>query len=151
MGGHFGPPCGFSQIAGKRRRAAPPNFAYLFSQHFRTLCENFDPMWPKFRSLDQFEWPNHIKSFNLHQSYNCWAIDMKLSGLSEGDSIDKTYISEFWYLWPEVRSISRPHHYKSMGEISTCSECHPIPSIWSGSWYYRSLMVILPKNITGDL
>ena len=32
------------------------------------------------------------------------------------DSIYKIYISEFWYRWPKVRSILRPHHYKSMGE-----------------------------------
>ena len=31
------------------------------------------------------------------------------------DSINKMYISEFWYLWPMVRSILRPLHYKSMG------------------------------------
>ena len=108
-------------------------------------------MWPKVRSPGQFEWPNLKKSLNLHQSYNYWAIDMQLSGVSKGDRIYKTYISDFRYLWPEVRSISRPPHYKSMGEISTSSECHSIHSICSGSWYYRSLVVILPKNVTGDL
>ena len=27
-----------------------------------------------------------------------------------------SYISDLWYLWPDVRSISWPHHYKSMGK-----------------------------------
>ena len=76
---------------------------------------------------------------------------MTLPGVSKGDSMYKTFISEFWYLWPEVRSISRPPHYKSMGEISTSSECYPIHSIWPGSWYYKYLSVISPKNITCDL
>ena len=76
---------------------------------------------------------------------------MTISGISKGDSIYQTYISEFLYLWPEVRSILRPPHYKSMGEIPTSSECHPMPSICSGSLYYRSLSVIQPKQITCDL
>ena len=151
-GGRFyAPPSGFSQIAGKRRRAAPPNLAYLFSHLFRISCPKISTIWPKVRSPGHFEWPYLTKSLNLHQSYNCWAIDIKVSGVDEGDSIYKTYISDFWYLWPEVRSISRPPHYKSMGEISTSSECYPIHSIWSGSWYYKFLSVISPKNITCDL
>ena len=28
------------------------------------------------------------------------------------------YISEFWFRWPEGRSILRPHHYKAMGKCS---------------------------------
>ena len=131
-GGYTPPPSGFSQIAGKRRRAAPQNFAYLFSHLFRILRQKISTMWPKVRSPGHFEWPNLTKSLNLHQSYNCWVIDTKVSGVDEGHSIYKMYISDFWYLWPEVRSISRPPHYKSMGEISTSSECYPIHSIWSG-------------------
>ena len=38
------PPSGFSQIAGKRRRAAPPNFAYLFSHLFRILRQKISTM-----------------------------------------------------------------------------------------------------------
>ena len=151
-GGLFDPPpCGFSRIARKRRRAAPPNFAYLFPHQFCILCAKISPRWPKVRSPGQVKWPYLQKSLSLRQSYSSWAIDMKISGVSKGDSIYKTYISEFLYLWPEVRSISRPPHYKSMGEISTSSECHPMPSICSGSWYYRSLLVIQPKYITCDL
>ena len=40
-GGSFWPPCFFADSG---KTAARINFVYLFSQHFRTLCENFDPM-----------------------------------------------------------------------------------------------------------
>ena len=43
-GGFTPPPSGFSQIAGKRRRAAPPNFAYLFSHLFRILRQKISTM-----------------------------------------------------------------------------------------------------------
>ena len=49
------PPPGFSQIAGKRRRGAPPFLAQLFIHLFRTLCENFRPRSLMVRS------PGHVK------------------------------------------------------------------------------------------
>ena len=42
-GGCLNTPSGFSQIAGKRRRGAPPFLAQLFIHLSRTLCENFGP------------------------------------------------------------------------------------------------------------
>ena len=36
------PLLGFSWITEKRRRVAPLNFAYLFTQHFDTFPDNFD-------------------------------------------------------------------------------------------------------------
>ena len=49
------PLSGFSPIAGKRRRSAPPFLAQLFIHLFRTLCENFRPRSLKVRS------PGHVK------------------------------------------------------------------------------------------
>ena len=43
---------------------------------------------------------------------------MKLSGIDKAASNYKTCISEFWFQWPEVRSIFRPDHYKAMGKSS---------------------------------
>ena len=43
-------PSGFSRIAEKRRRAAPPFFQYLLTIEFDTLCKNFIPRSPKVRS-----------------------------------------------------------------------------------------------------
>ena len=44
---------------------------------------------------------------------------MKLSEYDEVISAYETYISDFWYRWPQVRSFLRPPHYKSMGKKST--------------------------------
>ena len=44
---------------------------------------------------------------------------MKLSEYDKVISAYKTYISDFWYRWPQVRSFLRPPHYKSMGKKST--------------------------------
>ena len=46
-------PTGFSRIAKKRRRAAPPFFAYLLIHQFRTLPENFSPRSSQVRSPGQ--------------------------------------------------------------------------------------------------
>ena len=44
---------------------------------------------------------------------------MKLSEYDEVISAYKTYISDFLYRRPQVRSFLRPPHYKSMGKKST--------------------------------
>ena len=47
------PPSGFSKIAEKRRRAAPPFLAYLFLDQFRDFPENFKLMSYQVRSPGQ--------------------------------------------------------------------------------------------------
>ena len=47
------PPCGFSSIAKKRRREAPPNLAQLLRHQLYTMCEIFDPRSSKVRSPGQ--------------------------------------------------------------------------------------------------
>ena len=110
------PPSGFSQIVGKRRRGAPPFLAQLFIHLFRTLCENFGPRSLKVRSPGHVKCPHLRKTLNVRHSYTEWPITLKLSAMDIRTSIYETYISEFWYRWPKVRSILRPLHYKSMGE-----------------------------------
>ena len=110
------PPSGFSQIAEKRRRGAPPFLAQLFIHLFRTLCEKFGPRSLKVRSPSHVKWPHLRKSLNVRHSYTEWPISLKLSAINIRTSIYETYISEFWYRWPKVRSILPPLHYKSMGE-----------------------------------
>ena len=43
---------------------------------------------------------------------------MQLSGVDKGINTYKMFISEFRLRWPEIRSILRPYHYKSMGKYS---------------------------------
>ena len=104
------PPSGFSQIAGKRRRGAPPNFAYLFSHLFRILRQKISTMWPKVRSPGHFEWPNHTKSLNLHQSYNCWVINIKVSGVDEGERYPQNEYLGFLIsvTWGQVNFTTSP-------------------------------------------
>ena len=51
-------PSGFSRIAEKRRRAAPPFFQYLLTIEFDTLCKNFSPRSPKVRPPGQVKVKN---------------------------------------------------------------------------------------------
>ena len=110
------PPSGFSRISQKRRRAAPPFLVHVFLHHFRTCCENFRPRPFKVRSPGHVKWPYLRKSSKARYSYTDWTITLKLSAIDMSNSMYKMYISDFWYLWPKVRSILRPLHYKSMGE-----------------------------------
>ena len=46
-------------------------------------------------------------------------INMKLSLVDECISTYQTYTSEFWFRWPEIRSVFFcAHHYKAMGKCS---------------------------------
>ena len=74
-----------------------------------------------------------FRSLQSHQAHSCWDRILKPAGSSKGIRSYNLHISKFLYRWPKVRSFLRPAHYKSMGEISTYSECHPMTSICSGS------------------
>ena len=77
------------------------------------------------RSPGQVKWPNYKITFQSRHGYNVSGKVMKLSEYDELISAYKTYISDFWYRWPQVRSFLRPPHYKSMGKNST-----PLYLLW---------------------
>ena len=105
------PPSGFSRLTKILRRPAPPGFHPPYPHLFRNFCENFDPMPCEVRSPGQVKWPNYKITFQSRHGYN---VSGKVIELSEYDvSAYKTYISDFWYRWPQVRSFLRPPHYKS--------------------------------------
>ena len=120
-GGKKCPLSGFSRIAGKRRRAAPPFFQYLLTIELDTLCENFNPRLPKVRSTGQVKVKNGFLTLRLCSGHTRYPIGFKPSAFHKIIDTYNFYISDFWYLWPEVRSISWPHHYKSMGKNSNRS------------------------------
>ena len=67
---------------------------------------------------------------------------MKLSKYDEVIGAYKTYISDFWYRWPQVRSFLRPHHYKSMGKKSgQVWLCRAMYSDWVSSSAFASACV----------
>ena len=119
-GGHFDHTTGFSGTAITRRRAPPPFFAYHLIHQFRTPPENFSPRWCQVRSPGKVKWPYLKKYLGFRHDYSFWDINMKLSGIDEGISTYKTYISRFWFQWPEVRSVLRPHHYKAKEKMVIC-------------------------------
>ena len=83
----------------------------------------------------------------------------KLLEVDEVNSSSNSYIFDFLYSWPEVRSISWPAHVKSMGKISTTSFSHQNISIhWEWCWLRSSVMTQAtvfigdpPKVIWGHL
>ena len=110
------PPSGFSRLAKIRRRCRV--FTHLTPHLFRNFCENFDPMPCEVRSPGQVKWPNYKITFQSRHCYNVSGKVMKLSEYDELISAYKTFILDFWYRWPQVRSFLRPPHYKSMGKNS---------------------------------
>ena len=144
-------PSGFSRIAEKRRRAAPPFFQYLLTIEFHTLCENFNPRSPKVRSPGQVKVKNGFLTLRLRSGHTRYPIGFKPSAFHKVIDTYNLYISDFWYLSPEVRSISWPHHYKSMGENSIGSYCiimrqnHLNPSL---SCLIRVLFMFQVQNST---
>ena len=114
-------PSGFSRIAEKRRRAAPPFFQYLLTIELDTLCQNFNPRSPKVRSPGQVKIKNGFPTLRPRSGHTRYPIGSKRSAFHKIIDTYNLYISDFLYLWPEVRSISWPHHYKSMGKNSNSS------------------------------
>ena len=77
------------------------------------------------RSPGQVKWSNYKITFQSRHGYNVSGKVMQLSEYDEVISAYKTYISDFLYRWPQVRSFLRPPHYKSMGKKST-----PLYLLW---------------------
>ena len=129
-GGGNALPSGFSRIAEKRRRAAPPFFQCLLRIKLDTLCKNFNSRSPN--SSGHQVRSNSKTGFwlwGLRSGHTRCPISFKPSVFHKMIDAYNLYISDFWYLWPEVRSISWPHHYKSMGKNSN-----------------RSYWMIMPQN-----
>ena len=99
-GGCLNTPCGFSRIARKRRRCAPPDFHLPYPHLFGNFCQVFDPGSCKVRSPGQVKWPHLTKNLQSRPSYSVWGKVMKLSEYDKVIGTYKMYISDFWYRWP---------------------------------------------------
>ena len=97
------------------------------------------------RSPGQVKWPNYKITFQSRHGYNVSGKVMKLSEYDEVTSAYKTYISDFWYRWPKVRSFLRPPHYKSMGKKSTLLYLLWRRPIWVESYRIGQLWTIWLK------
>ena len=111
-------PLRFSQIVKKRRRVAPPNLPYLFSQQFDTFSKKTMTRWHQ-RSrlqvtLSDLTLSCVFRSLTSCQRHTSGPNSLKLAVYSKGIGVWNFYISDFWYRWPKVISISWPPHYKSM-------------------------------------
>ena len=97
------------------------------------------------RSTGQVKWPNYKITFQSRHGYNVSGKVMKLSEYDEVTSAYKTYILDFWYRWPKVRSFLRPPHYKSMGKKSTLLYLLWRKHIWVESYRIGQLWTIWLK------
>ena len=61
------------------------------------------------------------KSLQSRKSHSISPIDFLSSGFQRANTMHNLLISEFVYLWPEVRSHSWSVHYKPMGKIFKCA------------------------------
>ena len=98
------------------------------------------------RSPGQVKWPNYKITFQSRHGYNVSGKVMKLSEYDEVISAYKTYISDFLYRWPQVRSFLRPPHYKSMGKKSTLLYLLWRKRFWVESYRIGQLWTIREKN-----
>ena len=88
-------PSGFSRIAEKRRRAAPPFFQYLLTIEFDTLCKNFSPRSPKVRSPGQVKVKNGFLTLRLRSGHTRYPIGFKPSAFHKVIDTYNLYISDF--------------------------------------------------------
>ena len=72
---------------------------------------------------------------------------MKLYVYDKVISAYKTYISDFWYRWPQVSSFLRPPHYKSMGKKLTPLYLLWRKLIWVESHRVGQLLTIQVKKL----
>ena len=92
------PPQVFSLIAGKRRLAGPPFLAYLILHLFANFVKISTPchfrLGHQVRSKDPAP-----KNIELATKNICRVIDMKLSGISQGDRIYITYMAWIFFIF----------------------------------------------------
>ena len=109
----------------------PSFFPYLITHPFHAFPETFVPRSSQVRSPGQVKWSYLQESLWCYSSYSFWAINMKLSGYHKTISSYETYILDFWFGWPKVRSILWPSHYKAMGE-----KLNPFYTLQTRSFYH---------------
>ena len=88
-------PSGFSRIAEKRRRAAPPFFQSLLTIELDTLCKNCSPRSPKVRSPGQVKVKNGFLTLRLRSGHTRYPIDFKPSAFHKVIGTYNLYISDF--------------------------------------------------------
>ena len=88
---------------------------------------------------------NYKITFQSRHGYNVSRKVMQLSEYDEVIRAYKTFISDFWYRWPQVRSFLRPPHYKSMGKKSTPFYLLCRKPIWVESYRIGQLWTIRVK------
>ena len=140
------PPLRFFEDSKKTAARSAAGFSPTLPPSFPQLLWNFDPMPCEVRSPGQVKWPNYKITFQSRHGYNVSGTVMKLSEYDEVISAYKTYISDFWYRWPQVRSILRPPHYKSMGKKSTLLYLLWRKRFWVESYRIGQLWTIREKN-----
>ena len=90
-------PCGFSQIAGNQRCAAPRNLTWLFFYPFYTVYASGDLIPGKIRSPGLFERPDLTSPFATlrpRQSQSRWPSALKLAGCNKPIGIYNLFISD---------------------------------------------------------
>ena len=107
------PPCAYSRIARKRRRAAPPGFDLPYPPIFLATFVKVSILGHA-RSGHQVRSSDHTlqKILQSRPSHSVWGKVMKLSEYDKVIGTYKMYIFDFWYRWP----FSWPPRYKSMGK-----------------------------------
>ena len=140
------PPSGFSRIAKKRRRAAPPGFHPPYPPSFPQLLWKFrlKAMWGQVTRSGQVTQLQN--NFPIAPRLQCFRESYELSEYDEVISAYKTYILDFWYRWPKVRSFLRPPHSKSMGKKSTLLYLLWRKHFWVESYRIGQLWTIRVKN-----
>ena len=86
---------GFSRIAEKRRRAAPPFFQYLLRIELDILCKNFHPRSPMVRSPGQVKVKNGFLTLRLRSGHTRYPIGFKPSVFHKMIDTCNLYISDF--------------------------------------------------------
>ena len=89
-------PSGFSWIAEKRRRGAPPFFQYLLAIELDTLCKNLSSRSPMVRSPGQVKVNNEFLTLRLRSGHTMYPIGFKLSAFHKVIGTYNLYISDFF-------------------------------------------------------
>ena len=120
-GGQKCPPLRFFADSGNTAARSAAIFQYLLRIELHNLCKNFNPRSPKVRSPGQVKVKNGFLTLRLRSGHTRYPIGFNPLAFHKIIDTYNLYISDVRYLSPEVRSISWPHHYKSMGKNSNRS------------------------------
>ena len=143
-------PSGFSQISKKTVARSSAIFGTAVHTSFPHTLWKFRTQVTHGQVTRSRQVISLKKKLNVRHSYTEWPITLQLSAINIRTRIYETYITEFRYRWPKVRSILRPLHYSQWEKNERRLFCTKSIQKTLKHWVAGRIDILSRNIVTGD-